>query len=479
MRYEKTKIITIIFIIIMLLACLSCGDEIVSSDTLKTEMQDEASEPDDLQGEVEDLAEKYKDDPEKFDQAVYAQHYCIDMDEAAWRFDIMDNAHLLGNAFENDHPDVFTGFWIEHEPEFRLVASFTRDGEEILETYREKYPELVGITVIKQNQYTLDELLQAQEELNQTLEELGLFCDSATMETENRVEVYVTDSKLFYSTLEEAGVKLPECVVPVIVYEPLEGVPDGLNPVPSVHFPQVKMRSGSSMAALLTGKLELVDGYLRVGDAIIIWQTDYFLHDNDGIIEIWDRDGNVVGRVGEEIMMGGGGIPLERIEPMLKEPLPDNMEGPFWLQASSGTRLSLNFNSEFFSLQVINLGEYNVCFLTRKPALDELASQEITLTGSLLASYNDVIIQAPHIRVEPKPEENKGSVGYTTFWPAGYLARITDGVFEVLDGQGKVVVRDGGEISVTGKVMYGYIKELHDELPGGFFQPYLIVESVR
>ena len=164
---------------------------------------------------------------------------------------------------------------------------------------------------------------------------------------------------------------------------------------------------------------------------------------------------------------------------MLKEPVPADVEGPFWLQASSGTRLSLNFNSKFFSLQVIDLGEYNVCFLTRKPALDELASQEITLTGSLLASYNDVIIQAPHIRVEPKPEENKGSVGYTTFWPAGYLARITDGVFEVLDGQGKVVVRDGGEISVTGKVMYGYIKELHDELPGGLFQPYLIVESVR
>jgi len=410
MRYEKTKIVTIIFIIIMLFACLSCGDEIVSTVTPPTETQDETSEPDDLQVQMEDLTEKYKDDPEKFDQAIYAQHYGIDMDEAAWHFDMMNNAHLLGNALENDHPDMFTGFWIEHEPEFRLVASFTRNGEEILETYREKYPELVGITVIKQNQYTLDELLQAQEEVNKTLEELGLFCSSATMETKNRVEVYVTDSDLFYSTLEEAGVELPECVVPVIVYEPLRGVPAGLNPVPSVHFPQVKMRSGSSMAALLTGKLELVDGYLRVGNTIIIWQTDYFVHNNDGIIEIWDRDGNVVGRVGEEIMMGGGGVPLEWIEPMLKEPLPDNMEGPFWLQATSGTRLSLNFNSEFFSLQVIDLGEYNVCFLTRKPALDELASQEITLTGSLLASYNDVIIQAPHIRVEPKPEENKGIV---------------------------------------------------------------------
>jgi len=59
------------------------------------------------------------------------------------------------------------------------------------------------------------------------------------------------------------------------------------------------------------------------------------------------------------------------------------------------------------------------------------------------------------------------------------LARITHGVFEILDYQGKVVVRDGEEISVTGKAMYGYIKELHDELPGGFSGPYLIVESVQ
>ena len=49
----------------------------------------------------------------------------------------------------------------------------------------------------------------------------------------------------------------------------------------------------------------------------------------------------------------------------------------------------------------------NVYFLTRKPLLDELARQEITIIGSLVASYNDVIIQAAHIRVEPKPEEKK------------------------------------------------------------------------
>ncbi|MFC1946378.1 hypothetical protein ACFLXY_00505 [Chloroflexota bacterium] len=479
MRYVKIKVVSIVLSAIMLLTCVSCGDETVSSDTPLDDTPDVKSDSDNFYEEMADLAKKYKDDPEKFDQAVYAQQYGIDMDEAAWRFDIMNNAHLLGNALENDHPDVFTGFWIEHDPEFRLVASFTRNGEEILETYREKYPDLVEITVIKENKYTLDELLQAQEEVNQILEELGLFCSSATMEMDNRVEIYVTDSELFYSTLEEAGVELPDCVVPVIVYEPLRGVPDGLNPDPSVNFPQFKTHSGSVMTALLTGKLELVEGYLRVGDSIIIWQPDYFVHNNDGKIEIWDRDGKVVGRVGEEIVMGGGGGgTLEWINPMLKESLPQNIEGPFWLQ-DGGTRLNLNFNSEFFSLEVITSEKDTVYFLKRKPLIDETARQEIVLTGSLVASYAEGVIVNPHIRTEAKPEENKGSVQYTTFWPTSYSARIRDGFFEILDDSGSVVLKDGEKVDISGRIIHSYIKQLNEELPGQCFGPYLIVESCK
>jgi hypothetical protein len=267
--------------------------------------------------------------------------------------------------------------------------------------------------------------------------------------------------------------------VPVIVYEPLRGVPDGLNPDPSVNFPQLKTHSGSVMMALLTGKLELIDEYLCVGNSIIIWQTDYFVHNNDGTIEIWDRDGKVVGRVGEEIVMGGGGGgSLEWINPMLKEPLPDNMEGPFWLQGS-GTRLSLNFDSDYFSIDVITSGEDEIYFLKRKTLIDDTAKQETAITGKLQASYNGTIFRNPVIYVEDNPEENKPSIRYTTFWPDDYSARITDGVFEVLDGEGKVIVRDGEEIDIAGKAMHGYYEELHDELPGGFFQPYLIVESFK
>ena len=169
----------------------------------------------------------------------------------------------------------------------------------------------------------------------------------------------------------------------------------------------------------------------------------------------------------EKKSTGGGGGSLEWINPILKEPLPEDIEDQFWLQGG-GTRLNLNFSSDLFSLQVIDLGEYNIYFPTRKPALDELTRQEIALTGILLASYNDVIIQTPHIRVEPKPEENKGTVRYTTFWPDKYQARIENGVFEILDRTGEVVIRDGNEVDINGRVIYSYNKQLNEELPGQF-----------
>jgi hypothetical protein len=324
---------------------------------------------------------------------------------------------------------------------------------------------------------TYEELQVIQQETGQVLDELGLDVSSDINIEKNKVELYVTDIQLFYKTLEEAGVQLLDHVTVIEVYKPLDEIPFEINLDPSVHFPQLKMRSGSFMEALMVGDLTLEDGYLRVNGTLIIWQPDYFVHNNGGIIEILDRDGAVVGQVGEEIVMGGGGIPFEHVNKLLKEPLPLDTEGPFWLQGTR-TRLSLNFSSDLFGLEVITSGEDKAYFLKRKPLLDESARQEITLTGSLVASYDGVLTKYLYIRVEAKPEENKGIVSYTTFWPADYTARINNGVFEILDESGSVVLRDGEEVDIVGKVIYSYSAQLHNELPGGYFGPYLIVDKV-
>jgi len=179
---------------------------------------------------------------------------------------------------------------------------------------------------------TYEELKAAQQEAGQLLNELGLFVSSDINIKENQVEVYVTDSKLFYKTLQEADAQLPDHVVAIIIYEPLYEIPFEINPDPSVCFPQLKMRSGEFMESLVTGELILEDCYLRVDQELILWQPDYFVNNNDGTIEILDRNGEVVARVGEEVCMGGGEITsIERINKLLKEPLPADCKGPYWV----------------------------------------------------------------------------------------------------------------------------------------------------
>ncbi len=212
-----------------------------------------------------------------------------------------------------------------------------------------------------------EELQVAQRETMRLLDELDLFCDTGINMQENQVEVYVTDSKLFNSTLKKANAQLPPHVVAIVIYKPLYEIPFEVTTDPSVHFPQLRMRSGSFMESLIVGQLVLKDGYLRIGESLIIWQPNYFLNNNNGTIEILDRNGAVVARVGEEVVMGGGGIPIDYINRMIKEPLPEDCQSPFFLQGT-GTRLSLNFSSDLFSIEIIPFEEHEFYFLKTRRA---------------------------------------------------------------------------------------------------------------
>ncbi len=248
------------------------------------------------------------------------------------RFKLMDDVGPLGAELEKQEMGTFAGLWIEHEPEFRVVIAFTENGEETIKKYVEEDSPLADEIELRTFEATYEELKAAQREAGQLLDELGLFVSSDINIKENQAEVYVTDNRLFYKTLQEADAQLPGHVVAIIVYEPLYEIPFDINPDPSVCFPQLKMRSGEFMESLVIGELTLEDCYLRIDGALIIWQPDYFVNNNDGTIEILDRNGEVVARVGEEVCMGGGEITsIEHINKLLKEPLPQDCEGPYWL----------------------------------------------------------------------------------------------------------------------------------------------------
>ena len=132
----------------------------------------------------------------------------------------------------------------------------------------------------------------------------------------------------------------PQTSAPAIqlasTYEPLgDAIPFAVTPDPSVHFPPLRTLRAAFMAALLPGKLSVTEGCWRVTGSgrshLVIWQPDFFVNNNEGVIEILDRNGEVVARVGEEIRIGGGEVPLtEELKQLLREPLPERCGGPYW-----------------------------------------------------------------------------------------------------------------------------------------------------
>jgi hypothetical protein len=416
------------------------------------------------------------------DAGFYAKQEGVSLDEAVRRFKLMDLAGPLGAALEKNESATLAGHWLEHQPEFKVVVVFTRDGEETIKKYVSEDSPLWSVLDVRtaEGQVTEEQLQAEQHETMALLDKLSLFCDSDTDIKKGQINVYVTDSRLFNETLEKAGAKLPPHVVPVVVYEPLYGPPPfPVNPDPSIHFPQMKILSMAGMLALMVGDLVVKDGYLYVGDSLIVWQPDYFVNSNNGTIEILNRDGNVVAREWEELVMGGGNVPAdERLNRMLKEPLGPGIAKSVWVVQADGPRLSLNFNSELFGLDVIMSGDREFEFLTVRPQLDRTITQKITFTGRFSAGTQRFRLKSPAIFSDSKPEENKTSVQYTTFWPSGYTGRVTDGVFEVVDASGNVAVRDGDTVKIEGRALYDFNWQLSDELPGGLNGPHLIVDRV-
>jgi hypothetical protein len=323
----------------------------------------------------------------------------------------------------------------------------------------------------------ITELRAIEQETIELLDSLEQIYEIEINRSSQKVEVYVPNIMTLGNALDEAGLKMPEHVTVIERIDP----PEGLNPDPSVHFPQLIINPSVHMTAELLGKLELVDGYLMVDDCYIIWLPGYFVHNNDGTIEIWDREGNVVGRVGEDIYMGGGGITNPYVLPIKKGTLPGDTlpeDEKYWVQ--SGARLNLNFSSDLFNLEIVDCDRQEYYFMTQKPLLEEKGGPNKIITGTLVASRQDGF-KCPYISVL-SGSDNSHLIEYTPIWPSFFQSRATGGVLEILDSDGNVIARDGEEVTLDGITISGVrtelAKQLNEEMPGECYNTKFIVERV-
>lgn len=126
------------------------------------------------------------------------------------------------------------------------------------------------------------------------------------------------------------------CEGPYWVIGEWQGTPISLNKATeyTIFFPRPMLVEGVSEGvdeALFSGKLVVSDGCLRMNNAeyndsyLVIWPPDFKPRRQNGVIEILDGSDQVVGRVGDEVVTGGGEVPNAMVPQDIRSTCP----GPY------------------------------------------------------------------------------------------------------------------------------------------------------
>ena len=103
-----------------------------------------------------------------------------------------------------------------------------------------------------------------------------------------------------------------------------------------VYFPRLREVMNASMDALIEGELVLEGSCIRLKspdgyNKLLIWPQRFKLSVEGGDIRISD-DSGVFLSIGEEISVGGGGVPRRHIQPLVEQPIPRECRGSHpWL----------------------------------------------------------------------------------------------------------------------------------------------------
>lgn len=109
--------------------------------------------------------------------------------EAARRLRLQETIGELNARLTEEQARTFAGLTIEHEPDFHVVARFTRGGEETIRPYLP--PELAGIVRVERARFTLQQLERRLEAGYARVRAAGIEAAGAVDLRANRAEVHV------------------------------------------------------------------------------------------------------------------------------------------------------------------------------------------------------------------------------------------------------------------------------------------------
>ena len=124
---------------------------------------------------------------------------------------------------------------------------------------------------------------------------------------------------------------------------PSPSVTDEAVNTPSLgaHFPQKINTPNTYMEMLIKGELVLDNGCLRVSDVdgvsiMLIWDSRFSTRTEQGVVQVIDNStGEVLASVGDFVAVGGGSAGTNPTELDLKESIPDECPGPYYLVGES------------------------------------------------------------------------------------------------------------------------------------------------
>ena len=334
----------------------------------------------------------------------------------------------------------------------------------------------------RQTPYTQAELEAIQAQALRELDKLDFGVSIFINVPENRVEVPVSDRTWFESELQRVGAELPEGVALVEV----EGGSTAKDrylvltpPVPGIVFPRQQPVEGfrESMMAELIGTLELdpEHGCLRVRslyggeDLLVIWKPEFTLCEENGTLTVFDAEGKLAARVGEEVLLAGGYVPVT--DEWVLQQIPPACRGATFV-AGYPVRPNLPDETELFDLDVAALPDRAIFFLRYKPALDEQVTGETALAGTLVA-----YAERRCVRLE-------GTGGGTLIWPPDWSLRVEGDTATILDGTGTPVAQLGDKVSLRARAVphstdVPTYRALIDELPGDCIGATWLVDEIE
>ncbi|MCX9012442.1 MAG: PGF-CTERM sorting domain-containing protein [Candidatus Methanoperedens sp.] len=158
-------------------------------------------------------------DPLLYDAQIYASNNNVSTEEALHRFQLQDIAGKLDAELSKNETGTFAGLWVEHTPEFRVVAQFTRNGEEIIKPYLKQHTELANIVEVRTANVSLANLQRDQADASSSINALGIRVQSDINVYNNNVELYITkaDRSRFDDALQRGEIRLPDTVKVITV----------------------------------------------------------------------------------------------------------------------------------------------------------------------------------------------------------------------------------------------------------------------